>query len=125
MKAYTMFQSYVEVEVLRRHTADLNQVIAAAPTNPVLLGQQLVQHGFAVQTTVGGIVNTPGITDYQKGSQLLNLVDSKIRTAGTKAKARKYFDDFLKIITGHMGQLDIAESLVATFSKWYAHKLVI
>ena len=120
-----MFQNYIELEVLQRHTADLNQVIAAAPTNPPLLGQQLVQHGFAVRTTVNGIVNTLGITDYQKGSQLLSLVDSKLRTAGTKENARTYFNDFLVIIAGPLGQCDIAESLVSTFSKWNAHKLVM
>ena len=114
----------IELEVLQRHTADLNQAIAAAPTNPPLFGQQLVQHGFAVQTTVGGIANTLGFNDYQKGSQLLNLVYSKIRTARTKANARRYFDDFLMIIAGSLGQRDIAESLVVTFSKLRAHYIV-
>ena len=120
---HSMSRSYVELDVVQRHIADLNQAIGAAPTNPVLFGQQLAQHGFAVQATVNGIVNTLGVTDYQKGSQLLNLVDSRIRTAGTKENARRYFNDFLMIILGPMGHHDITESLVATFRKWNARKL--
>ena len=106
--------------MLQRHTADLNQAIQ---NNPSLFGQHLVQRGLAVPTTVTGIVDTLGISDYQKGSKLLNLVDSKLQTAGTKENARKYFNSFLVIIARPLGHRDIAESLVATLSKLSAHKL--
>ena len=111
-----IFQSYnhIEVEVLQEYAADLTSAIA---TNPSLFGQHLVQCGLAVQTTVTGIVDTQGINDYRKGSGLLSLVDSKLRIAGTKENARRYFNDFLLIIAYPMGQRGIAESLVATFSK--------
>ena len=114
------FQTHVELEVLQEHTADLTLAIA---TNPPLFGQHLVQRGLAVQTTVDGNVNTLGFTDYEKGMKLLSLVKTKIRTTGSKENARKYFDDFLQIITYPMGYRDLAESLVATYSKLSAHKL--
>ena len=114
--------TYVELEVLQRYTADLALAIAA---NPSLFGQHLVQHGLAVQITVAGIVDTLGITDYQKGSILLSLVDSKLRTAGTRENATKYFNDFLLIIAYPMGHRDLAELVVATFSKLSAHKLML
>ena len=104
----------IELRVLQEHTANLSQAIA---TDLSLFGQHLVQCGFAVQTTVTGIVDTLGISDYQKGSRFLNIVDSKLQTAGTKEIVRKYFDDFLKIIAYPMGQCDVAELLVTTFSK--------
>ena len=113
-----IFQNYnhIEVEVLQEHAADLTSVIA---TNPSLFGQHLVQRGLAVQTTVTGIVDTLGFSDYQKGSKLFNLVDSKIRTTRTSDNARKYFDDFLSIIAYNyaMGHRDVAESLATAFSK--------
>ena len=106
--------NYVEVQVLQEHTANLTQAVA---TNPSLFGQHLVQHGFAVQITVAGIVDTLGISDYQKGAKLLNIVDSNIRTTGTRDSTRKYFDVFLQILAYPMGQLGVAKSLVAAFSK--------
>ena len=100
--------------MLQEHTVNLSQAIA---TDPSLFGQHLVQCGFAVQTTVTDTVCTLGFSDSQKGSRLLNIVDTKLRTAGAKENVRKYFDDFLKIIAYPMGQHDVAELLVTTFSK--------
>ena len=105
----------IELEVLQRHTAKLTSAIE---TNPSLFGQHLVQCELAVLSTVTGVVNTLGVSDYQKGAKLLSLVDNKIRTAESKESARKYFDDVLKIFAEHMGNRDIVESLVATYSKF-------
>ena len=111
--AGTAFRNYIAPKVLEKHTADITSAIA---TNPSMFGQHLVQSGLAVQNTVTGIM-TSGTNDYQKGSQLLGLVGSKVQTAGTKENARKYFNNFLNIIANDMGHHDIAKSLVATFSK--------
>ena len=114
-RSRSISESYCfDIEVLHEHAADLTSAIA---TNPSLFGQHLVQSGFAVQATVTGIVTTLGIDNYQKGTRLLSLVNSKLQTAGTKENIRKYFNDFLLIITYPMGHRDIAELLVATFSK--------
>ena len=110
--------NYVELQILQEHTADLTSVIA---TNPSLFGQHLVQCGLAVQTTVTSIMDTLGVANYVKGGRLLGLVDTKIGTTGSKQNARKYFDDFLLIIAYPMGHRDIAESLVAIYSKLSAH----
>ena len=105
--------NWVELQVLQGHTAGLTFAIAA---NPVLFGQHLVQYEFAVQATVN-TVYALGLTEFQQGSKLLNLVDTKIRTAGSKENARKYFNDFLKIMSEIMGNRDIVKSLVSTYSK--------
>ena len=100
--------------MLRSHYADL---CLAVSDNPDVFGSNLVQYGFAKQTTVTGIVGTLGITNYQKSSKLLEVVDSRFNTSTPGQSAKDFFDCFVLILGNKLGHNDIAQALVATYSK--------
>ena len=103
----------VEAEVLQNHHAQLNATVV----NPDVFGSYLVQCGFSTQATVGGILNTLGLNNYQKANQLLQIVDSRIRTATSRESARDLFNQIVLIFANQLNRADIAEALVATYSE--------
>ena len=107
-----MLQRCVEAEALQKHTATLNEVVV----NPNQFGALLEENGFATKMTISSRVNTLGYTDYQKVSQLLHIIDSRIRTS-TRESAREFFNKLVLIFSNRLGRTDIAEGLVATCSK--------
>ena len=108
------FQRHDEVDVLQAHTADLSQVLSIDPDQ---FGSQLVQHRFAAYPTISGIISTLGISNYQKATKLLTIVDSRIRTAPSREVARNLFNTVVQIVAYPMGHLHVAEALVATCSE--------
>ena len=108
------FQRHVELDVLQAHNADLSQVLSIDPDQ---FGSLLVQYGFATHPTISGIVSTLGVSNYQKATKLLTIVDSRIRTASSREAARNLFNTVVQIVAYPMGQLHLAETLVATCSE--------
>ena len=107
-------QRCVEAEVLQGSWA---KVINAVSTNPVLFGTHLVEEGFTANTTIAGIVNTLGLSDYDKAYRLLSIVDSQLRTS-TRDIARAFFCKLIFILANHLGFDDVAEKLVTAYSKF-------
>ena len=92
------------------------KVINAVSTNPVLFGTHLVEQGFTANT-VSGIVNTSGLSNYDKAFRLLNIVDTRLRTS-SRDFAKVFFDNLVLILNKHLKFVEVAEELVATYSKF-------
>ena len=103
----------VEDEVLHSHYAQLKEAI----NDPELFGSYLVQYEFAPLTPVDGIVNTVGFSNPQKASKLLEIAGSRIRTATSKDDARHFFNQIILIFAHRLNRADIADALIATYSK--------
>lgn len=106
-------QRSVEADVLQKHFADLNTAV----TDPDMFGANLVQCGLAAQTTVAGIVSTLGVSNFQKTNKLLQIVDSRLRTTARREHAKDHFDNLVQIVANVLDRVDIANSLVASYSK--------
>ena len=100
--------------MLQVHYAVLNRVIS---TNPDMFGAHLVQDGFTAQSTIDGIVNTLGLTNYQKAIKLLAVVECRFKTTLSREFARDFFDKLVLTVANHLNRVDIAEDLIATYSK--------
>ena len=110
----TSLRRCVEADVLQEHFADLNSAVA---TNPEVFGTNMVQYRFATQTTVAGIVDTLGFSNYQKANKLLQLVDSRLKTTTPREHAMAHFDNIVLIVANVLNRVDTAESLVTSYSK--------
>ena len=100
-------------DALQKHFADLNLAI----NEPEVFGTNMVQYGLATQTTVAGIVGTLGFSNYQKANKLLQLIDSRLKTTTPRELAKAHFDKFVLIVANVLNRVDIADSLVASYSK--------
>lgn len=86
-----------------------------AVTDPGPFGQLLVQEGFAEPQTVTGIVTTMGLNNYQKVSQLLQIVDARIKTS---QNATEMFQKFVQMFQDPLGlnRKDLAQRLIQSYS---------
>lgn len=113
LSAGSSLQNYVEVEALEKVTADL----ITAVSQPDFFGSQLVQNELCTQIQSWDIVHVLGVSDSQKISKLLHIVNCKIKTASSKKTARDYFNKFVCILYHNLGLQDLAERLAQTCRK--------
>ena len=106
----------VESGVLHNHYADLSLAIS---DNIDVFASNLVQYRFAPQTTVTGIVSTLGVNNYQKATKLLEIVDSRFKTSSSGQSAKEFFNNFVLILATKLEHNNIAQALVASYSKFY------
>ena len=99
--------------MLQEHFAILNSAVI----DPDVFGVNMVQCGLAAQTTVASIVDPLGFSTYQKANKLLQLLDSRLKTTTPRELAKAHFDKFVLIVANVLNRVDIAESLVASYSK--------
>ena len=88
-----------------------------AVISPVIFGSQLVQNKLCTQTQSLSIVPVLGVPDSQKISQLLHIVNSKIKTASSRRVARDHFNKLVCILAHKLELQDLAEGLVQTCRK--------
>ena len=102
--------------MLQSHYADLSSAI-----NDKLdaFGSYLVECKFAKQPEVIAIVSAQGDTNNKKATKLLEIVDSRFKTSTQGQSARAFFDKFVLFMANKLKRTDIAQSLVATYSKSY------
>ena len=103
----------VEAEVLQSYCAELCEAVV----NPDVFGQHLVEYQFATLMDVSGIMTTLGFSNYKMTSLLLQIVNSRFRTATSRKDARILFNNFVLIIANHLDRVDIAEQLITSYRK--------
>ena len=94
--------------MLQSHYADLS---LAVNNDLVAFGSYLVECKFAEQSKVTVIVSNKDTT------KLLEIVDKHFKTSTQGQSARAFFDKFVLILANKMKCIDIAQSLVTTYSK--------
>ena len=109
---------YRECDVLQKYSATLNEAI----DDPQTFYRLLVANQFVSKQSAKNKINVTGVSDYKKVGDLLDLVDSRIKTAGVVSheKVTEKFKLFLSILSNdELGQKDVAEQMEAECCKFY------
>ena len=101
-------QRYVECDVLQSFHATLNSSIV----DPDVFASHLIQNKFMSRQTADNKMPL-GFSNYRKVGNLLGIVDSRIKTAGTVSRehVRNRFNVFLSILSSALGLQDIADQM--------------
>ena len=110
---YNMSALSPEYRTLQKNTAKIIDAITNQ-SNPISFSHKLVENDFISGQTANSIVQTMGQPDFTKASQLMQAVESQIRTARDPTAI---FETFLKILKEI--QLDhVADQLIDFYGKF-------
>ena len=104
-----------EYRTIQRNTSDINDAIANQ-SDPGLFADKLVDNGFIAKQAANNIIQVPAFPDYHKVGQLMQAVDSQIRTASNPTTT---FETFIKILRVPGLSLDeLADRLIKFYSMY-------
>lgn len=106
-----------EYLTIQRNTANISLKISAT-TDLNFLADRLVENDFISTLMANGIVHTMAFTNYNKASQLMQAVESHIRTASNPTTD---FEKFITILKGINALQQLADELVQFYSKCFGH----
>ena len=109
-----------EYRTIQKNTAKINEVISSK-NELNSFADKLVEKDFISKLTADGIVQTQGIRDYNKVSQLMQSVGSQISTASNPTPPFKTFITILSSITS-LSQL--ADELSQFYSECFGQCFV-
>ena len=102
-----------ECRAIQGNAASINAAVTNQ-SNPNLFAPMLVQNSFISQQAANNILQPMGPPDYNKVSQLMQAVDSQIRTASNPTTA---FETFIRILR-ELSLDELADKLVNFYSKY-------
>ena len=101
-----------ECRTIQKNTSTIIDAIASQ-SDPNSFSLKLVENDFISGQTANGIVQTMGIPNFNKVSQLMQAVESQIRTASNTTAT---FEKFV-IILRELSLVALADRLVQFYSK--------
>ena len=99
--------------VLLHHIAKISDRIAH---NVVQFSQQLKEKGIISSEAAGAVMSRTDLSLYDKASQLMQAVETRIKMDSTPDKT---FQAFIEILQKEASTEDLAKSLTASYSKCY------
>ena len=109
-----------EYRTIQRNTSAINDAIANQ-SNPSLFADKLVDNDFIAKQAADNIVQTMGVPDSNKVSQLMLTVNAWIITASNPTAG---FETFIKILR-ELSLDPLADELVKYCSKCFGHHFVM
>ena len=117
---YNMSALSPEYRTIQKNTSKIIDAIANQ-SNPMSFSLKLVENDLISGQSANSIVQTMGQPNFTKASQLMQAVESQIRTARDPTAI---FETFLKIL--REVQLDnVADQLIDFYSKFQAFKFAV
>ena len=109
--AMYMYVEKPEKRAIRETSAAITESISSLPDGPPWFATQLKQHAFIARTS---IVSVQGITDYQKASELLSSVETKI--AITEHPEQEFWK-FIEILRSNPSLDGLVDRLLKRYSE--------
>ena len=109
-----------EYRTLQKNASKINDVIAHQ-CNVTFFSHKLVENDLISAQSANNIVQTMGHSDYNKVSQLMQAVESQIRTASNTTAT---FETFMQILR-EIPLDQLADQLADFYSKYIVHYILL
>lgn len=109
-----------EYRTLQKNASKINDVVAHQ-CDVTLFSRKLVENDLISGQSANNIVQTMGHSDYNKVSQLMQAVESQIRTASNPTAT---FETFMQILR-EIPLDQLADQLADFYSKYIVHYILL
>jgi len=96
--------------------------IISAVSNQVSVtefGNLLIAKNFSAKQTVNNILSVGTYADYDKVTNLMRLVETRVVYSPSADKVAKRYEEFVTLLHDDLGLTDLAQEMVETCRKFY------